>query len=152
MSPCPRCARPGRAISPATLLAQAPPRSADDAAGWSACQTPTCPAGYFRGADVIDAVALAARPFHKGESPDRLVCFCFQRSAAQVRADPTIRDAIRAACRDGQPACETQNPAGRCCLGDVGRVLGAPAPSMRSGCCDASANGTHARHGSSSQP
>lgn len=63
------------------------------------------------------------------EPMDRIVCFCFGHTAAQLlaatRADGTnrIEEEIREACRHGLDRCATTNPEGRCCLGNVRRLL-----------------------------
>jgi hypothetical protein len=57
------------------------------------------------------------------------VCYCFGFTAAQIVQDviaegrSTIRTYIESQVRAGQCRCETTNPAGRCCLGNVQRAI-----------------------------
>jgi hypothetical protein len=50
---------------------------------------------------------------------DVLLCYCFGVSRADAACDPALRDFVVAATRDGQCACDTRNPSGRCCLKDL---------------------------------
>jgi hypothetical protein len=57
------------------------------------------------------------------------VCYCFGFTARQIAEDltangrSTIRPYIENQVRAGRCRCETTNPAGRCCLGNVSRVI-----------------------------
>jgi len=60
---------------------------------------------------------------------DRLVCYCFGWSEAELLAEAAvpkpsaIQASILKACRAGDADCERKNPSGGCCLGEVARVL-----------------------------
>lgn len=132
MNLCPRCEAKGRAIDPVTLEAQVgPDRFAllADHDGWRLCTSEGCEVVYFRGDETVVLGQTRAVPFHKSEDPQRLVCFCFEHSVAQLEADvaangtSTIQASIKAACKAGQDDCERKNPQGRCCLGNVGKVV-----------------------------
>lgn len=93
------------------------------------CRTSTCTVVYFQSGESLGLSDVQAVPFHKGKSPERLVCFCFQHSVVAVEEDvgaggvSAIEESIRAACRDGLDDCERKNPRGRCCLGNVRAVV-----------------------------
>lgn len=124
---CPKCEKKGRSIDPVTVQAQVvEEHQIDDFDGWRMCTSEHCNVIYFRDGDVVMMGDTRAVPFHKGTDPDRLVCFCFQHAVADLQADPTIRDAIAAACKAGEDDCPRKNPQGRCCLGNVGAVLKTP--------------------------
>ena len=132
MNLCPRCEAKGRAIEPVTLEAQVlPDRLAllADLDGWRLCTSGDCEVVYFRGDTGVVLRETRAVPFHKNEDPQRLVCFCFEHSVAELEADvaangtSTIQASIKAACKEGQDDCERKNPQGRCCLGNVGKVV-----------------------------
>ncbi|MEZ4266634.1 MAG: cation transporter [Myxococcota bacterium] len=84
---------------------------------------------YFHGADLVRLDDALAVPFHKSADPQRLVCFCFDHSVADLEADArahgtsTIQASIAAACKAELDDCERKNPQGRCCLGNVGGVV-----------------------------
>jgi hypothetical protein len=58
-----------------------------------------------------------------------MVCYCFSFTARQIADDlamhgrSTVREYIRGQVRAGCCRCETTNPSGHCCLGDVGQVI-----------------------------
>lgn len=159
MTDCPRCGTKGRTIKPATLAAQVlHDRLAHIAEhdGWRICSSDSCEVVYFSDRQVVVLGETGAVPFHKSGDPDRLVCFCFRHSAADLEADiaehgtSTIRASIKAECKAGRDDCEKQNPQGRCCLGNVGQILkGVAVPRDTSeaaadeeGCCGPAASET----------
>ncbi len=86
--------------------------------------------GYFASDDhVITLAEMRTTPFPKSDASERQVCFCFHHTAAAVLADVTpdgvsnIRAAIVDACGRGLDECERKNPEGRCCLGNIARLL-----------------------------
>ncbi len=133
MSLCPQCGAKGRSIGPVTLRAQVlPERLAElrDQESWRLCTSGDCEVVYFHDAEeVVFLSEIRTVPFHKSEDADRLVCFCFGHSVADLEADlaangtSTIQAAIKAACKEGRDDCERKNPQGRCCLGNVGQIL-----------------------------
>jgi copper chaperone CopZ len=132
MSRCPRCQAEGRTIGPVTLEAQVVPHRLAHLTqhdGWGLCTSESCDVVYFRDEQVVVAGETRAVPLHKSGGADRLVCFCFEHSVADLEADiaangqSTIQAAIKAECRAGREDCERKNPQGRCCLGNVGQVV-----------------------------
>ena len=132
MNLCPRCETKGRAVDPVTLEAQVLPERLTRLPaheGWRLCTSDGCGVVYFRGDEVIVLGETRAVPFHKSGAADRLVCFCFEHSVADLEADiaangqSTIQASIKAECRAGHDDCERKNPQGRCCLGNVGQVV-----------------------------
>jgi copper chaperone CopZ len=105
------------------------------------CSGPECSVVYFNDEAQIPLSEVSTAPFHKSDSPQRLVCFCFQHSVRAVQRDlaehgeSTIRASIQRRCRAGEDECKTKNPQGRCCLGNVGSVIKAP-DSTDDSCCD----------------
>lgn len=98
--------------------------------GWQICLGGAdCRVGYFRDADVVLLEQMRVTPFHKARGPERTVCFCFGHSEGDIRDDvrrngrSTIRESIADACRHGRDDCERSNPEGRCCLGNVARMI-----------------------------
>jgi len=137
MNHCPRCETKGPAIECVTIEAQVIPDRLDrivEREGWRLCNSETCDVVYFRGLDVVALGETRGMPFHKSGDPARLVCFCFAHSVAEVEADvaangtSTVQASIKAECKAGRDECATKNPQGRCCLGNVGRVVKGAAP------------------------
>lgn len=103
------------------------------------CDVPTCSVVYVGGdGTLIDKAHVRIRVGVKETEEPIPVCYCFELTAAQIAEDvrehgrSTIRDYIQEQVRAGRCRCEMTNPSGRCCLGNVGRVLSSvtePAPS-----------------------
>ena len=128
---CPACGEKGQAVEKPTLEHMLKPGVADTLAGdFAFCKTPTCDVVYFanngvtfRKPDVRVRVGIK-------ETEDPVpVCYCFDYTRARIfdeiqatgesTALPFITDKVKAgACR-----CETENPSGRCCLGDVKKTV-----------------------------
>lgn len=154
MTECPKCERRGRSVSATTVRHQLTSPSIDDYEGFALCRSESCPVVYYRGEQVYEVGTTVARPFHKSQDPDRLVCFCFDHTVRAVQDDvrkhgtSRIQTEIRDACGQGLDECERKNPQGRCCLGDVGsvvRLVGErsdkpdPASVQPDGCCSSPA-------------
>ncbi|MGB1015431.1 MAG: hypothetical protein ACPG4T_14945, partial [Nannocystaceae bacterium] len=144
MNLCPRCESNGRSIKPVTLQAQVVPARLDQLAehnGWRLCTSESCEVVYFRDDQVVVLGETRGVPFHKSEDPERLVCFCFEHSVADIKVDvaeneaSTIQASIKAECKAGRDDCERKNPQGRCCLGNVGQAVKRAAPDDGAGCC-----------------
>lgn len=107
-----------------TLLTELPETS------FGFCEAARCPVVYV-GADgtLIDKAHVRTRVGVKETEEPILVCYCFEFTAAQIAEDvrehglSTIRDYIQAQVRAGRCRCEMTNPSGRCCLGNLGRIL-----------------------------
>ena len=131
-TPAPRCSislTPTHSVSLLTvehhaLLAPLPETS------FGFCDVPTCDVVYV-GADgmLIRKGQLRTRVGVKETEEPVPVCYCFDFTAGQIAADlhqhgrSTIRQYIQEQVRAGRCRCDMANPSGRCCLGNVGRVI-----------------------------
>jgi hypothetical protein len=115
MTPCPRCEAKGRAIESVTLEAQVVPDRLAQLAeheGWRLCTSDSCEVVYFRDNEVVVLGETRGVPFHKSEDPQRLVCFCFGHSVAELEADvaanrtSTIQSSIKDECKAGRDDCQ----------------------------------------------
>lgn len=95
------------------------------------CATRTCDVVYFsEDGTLVAKDAVRVPVFEKATGSARPVCYCFGHSVGDVLAasrpdgSNAIVEAIRDACRRGEDRCEKTNPRGRCCLGNIGAVLG----------------------------
>ena len=131
---CPRCHQAGRAVSAVTieamLIVEAKARLTRTD-GFHFCATPECDVAYFHPAPggVFLQRDVRVPVFQKSANPDRLVCYCFGRTVAEIQAEVRakgsswIREDIKTKCAQGLDACERNNPQGSCCLGNVQRVI-----------------------------
>jgi len=94
------------------------------------CDSPGCDVVYV-GADgtLIRTDQLRTRVGVKETDDPIPVCYCFSFTARQIAEDvmandhSTIRSYIEEQVRAGHCRCDATNPAGRCCLGNVSRVI-----------------------------
>ncbi len=148
---CPRCGQAGRSVSATTLKSLLRPETRlrlRSLAGFQFCATPKCEVAYFgpTARDSVLAAEVRVPIFQKGTAAERLVCYCFQHTVAEiqqeVRAAGTSRIAtgIKTKCAQGLDDCEHTNPQGSCCLGNVRRVIREaggtnPSPTSDTGGC-----------------
>ncbi len=130
--PCPHCQQTGRRVAQETVQAQlAISLHALIDAPYHFCATPDCSVVYFSadGAAHITETELRERVFQKHAEDDAtLVCYCFRHTIGALRggdiaAQTTILQNITLGTELGRCACTIRNPQGRCCLGNVQRLL-----------------------------
>lgn len=149
---CPRCHQAGRAVSAVTiktmLVVEAKARLTRGE-GFHFCATPECDVVYFRSAsgEVVLQRDVRVPIFQKSQDPNRLVCYCFGHTVAEIQAEvrvkgsSRIREDIKTKCAKGLDACERNNPQGSCCLANIQRVVretgagNVPPDAGGSGCC-----------------
>ena len=128
MNGCPRCRKTGRPVGDGTVAALLHEPAAGRLLGVDRrfCRTPSCEVVYY-GADGRLALKTDARVrvgIKETDDPIPL-CYCFDVSRedvwneiAQVGAS-TIAERIATEVRACRCACETKNPSGACCLGEI---------------------------------
>jgi hypothetical protein len=131
-TPCASCGAVGRAVSDQTIEAILTPPQAVWLQGVVRrfCGTPSCEVVYY-GDDgrVVTKNELPIRVGVKENEDPIPLCYCFGFSVADVRREiaetgrSTLAARITAGVRAGNCACETRNPSGRCCLGEVNRTV-----------------------------
>lgn len=132
MSECPSCGAIGRMVSDETIRAILTPEQALPllATGRRFCSTPSCEVVYY---------ADSGRVVTKGEVPVRVgikeredpvpLCYYVDFSVADVRRDLaetgrcTIPARVEPEVRSRRCSCNTRDPSGACCLGEVNRVV-----------------------------
>lgn len=95
------------------------------------CATASCPVVYFgRSPDSrFTRDDLTVRVGIKETEDPIPVCYCFDHTRASVREEldrtgtSTVVERIRAGIQAGNCRCESKNPSGHCCLGEVTRVV-----------------------------
>ena len=89
------------------------------------CQDKECDVVYFGVGGEIRKNQLLVDVWQKEESGEIPVCYCFDYSATDIMEDvrrnspPTIPMIIRDKIKEGLCSCDTKNPQGTCCLGNV---------------------------------
>lgn len=93
------------------------------------CLDPECDVVYFgRNGIVITGDALHVEPGFKAGQKNPTVCYCFNVRESDLCGDcPEQRNAvlqmIQDRIREQSCACEVRNPTGKCCLGEVKRLV-----------------------------
>lgn len=127
---CPGCGGHGRQVALITVQAQVTVSLRELAAvPYQLCINPTCAVVYYTvGAPPVMRAQIREQFFPKEITPDVLVCHCFRHNLGAIqRSDSAGRSAILTdilvGTQQGQCACTLRNPQGRCCLGDVRRLM-----------------------------
>ncbi len=126
---CPECQKKGKKVQLITLRSLLRPERRGELkeAQYFYCPTRDCDVVYFS--------SLKDAPFHKRDVTVRVgaketvdpipVCYCFGHTEGSIREEieatgkSSVEEKVRAEIKAGNCACETTNPAGACCLGDV---------------------------------
>jgi hypothetical protein len=96
------------------------------------CNSADCDVIYFPSnpsAPLFRRADLLVRVGSKETEDPIPVCYCFgftrQDIWDEIRQEgkSTIAEQIKAEVKAGNCACEVKNPSGRCCLGDIARVV-----------------------------
>ncbi len=150
---CPSCQSKGKRVGPLTLNSllksvateslgkkSESPEGCDTAAGcqtisagtgWRFCNSQGCDVVYF--SEECDATfkqsQLRVEVGVKETTGERPLCYCFGHSVAslkdelQAKGHSDALEDVRQKMKDPGCRCETENPSGSCCLGDVGRGI-----------------------------
>jgi hypothetical protein len=96
------------------------------------CAAPDCEVVYFpldAQGPVFRRGDLLVRVGAKAEADPIQICYCFGFTRKDIENEiaetgrSTVADRITAEVKAGNCACEVKNPSGKCCLGDVTRVV-----------------------------
>ncbi len=127
---CSSCGAEGRSVGIETVRAivKDDVEIADET--YRFCTTTDCPVVYFgsNGA-LIEKSGVRVRVGIKETEEPIPVCYCFGFTQHDILDDvkttgsATILDKIKVEVKAGNCACETNNPSGSCCLGEVSRIV-----------------------------
>jgi len=125
---------PGAAVEVRTLLHQLRPDRAErlGRSEYRFCEAPDCDTVYFStdGVLTFGAADLRGRVGLKMlGSASAPVCYCFGFTAGNLATElgasgsAEVPRRIRALVKARMCACEVRNPSGRCCLGEIARIV-----------------------------
>ncbi len=128
---CVGCNGKGKAVSRKTVILMLKPDSLERAmsGSYSFCQSPDCPVVYFEetGARHFTVDDLRIRVGLKVKDDPIPLCYCFGFDESHIREEiaqtghTSVPARIARLIREGLCACDTRNPAGVCCLGEVNK-------------------------------
>lgn len=117
---CSACGQTALPVSRQTMLHQVqyPDNMSMLEGDYAFCANRDCNSGYFSASNMIPKISL--RAFQSNQ--DVMLCHCFDvsesdyRTALQHGSSEAIKAFVVQQTKDKLCACESRNPAGRCCL------------------------------------
>lgn len=129
---CTNCEGQSRPVSRKTVLLMLKPHLLEEAmtGTYGFCSTRDCPVVYFeeRGVHRFTTEDLRVPVGVKATEDPIPLCYCFGFDESHIREEisqtgnTTIPERISRLIREGLCACESRNPAGVCCLGEVNKA------------------------------
>lgn len=131
---CPSCSGRAVRVQPETVRALVRAERTDQVAeeSYLYCPSPTCDVVYSSprsSASTFLRSDFRVRVGEKESTPPNTICYCFDWTLADIRADverngkTSIPDRIKDHIQRGFCRCETMNPRGTCCLGAVHQAV-----------------------------
>ncbi len=129
---CPKTKTPGKPVKTVTVesLAREEVRGAVEGRQWVFCPEPDCDVVYFAGdGTTLLKDDVAVRVGVKETDAPHPVCYCFGHSAESIRdevlrtGESAVVESVTAKVKAGECSCETMNPKGSCCLGDLRKAV-----------------------------
>ena len=130
---CRECSRQGTPVSRKTVLLMLKPHLLKQASTgkYRFCGAPDCSTVYFEenGHRAFTTDDLRVLVGVKAKTDPIPVCYCFGFDESHLRGEigstgrTTIPEEISSLIREGLCACDTRNPSGNCCLGEVNRTV-----------------------------
>ncbi len=129
---CPKCTTTGKKVGLRTVRTLVRTDAEDlvrQDSSYAICHNGECRVVYFEaGGSTLTEAALTTRVGFKQGSAPHPICYCFGLTEESI-ADEVHRTGasgasamIAAEVKAGRCECETKNPTGKCCLGDIRRV------------------------------
>jgi copper chaperone CopZ len=131
---CPTCSIKARNVAPLTVRSLVKPELADTVKeeAYRFCASPTCDVVYFSQAEPDHRFLrsdLRVRVGQKATEPPIQVCYCFDWTTDDIEREfrltrtTSIPDRIKEKTQQALCHCETMNPQGSCCLGNVNKAV-----------------------------
>lgn len=125
---CHTCGQKGKSVSAETINALVKPELAPEGGftdGHYCFNIEDSTIYFFSDGYSVRKEDLTIRVGFKETDAPQMVCYCFEHTKDAIQADfqaygeSRIEAAIRAEVNSGSCSCESKNPKGKCCLGDV---------------------------------
>jgi len=134
ISICKKCGNKGKSVKRITLenlVKESKLKDIKDLDGFYFCETPSCKVVYFNNKQEVylQKEDIKVRVGIKEKEGPIPVCYCFgwtqERIFNQIKQKgyTTALQEINAKVKAGECACEIKNPSGRCCPGEVSKVV-----------------------------
>ena len=125
---CPSCGEMAKGVLPKTVQALVT-KELENYEGFFYCTTPSCATVYFKEDTLLTQKNVKVIVGLKEGAKPAMVCYCFEwtkeKIEAQLKETGTCNalEDIKNKMDTIGCSCETMNPSGGCCLGDVGKVI-----------------------------
>lgn len=130
---CIRAGHPSRSVSRRTLLLMLKPESFGrvGTGEYRFCAEPLCRVVYFTDGDAAEFTTddVRVRVGIKERADPIPLCYCFGFDEAGAREEiaaagrSTLPTRITSLVKQSMCACETRNPSGACCLGEINKIV-----------------------------
>jgi copper chaperone CopZ len=131
---CPGCSTKARRVAALTVRSLVKPELVDRVHNepYRFCASPTCDVVYFNEADPANRFLRSDVRVCVGQKETTTpfpICYCFDWTTEDVEREfrltgtTTIPDRIKQKIQQGFCRCETMNPQGTCCLGNVNQAV-----------------------------
>jgi copper chaperone CopZ len=131
---CPACSSKGRKVAPLTVRALVKPERAGEVRDetYRFCESPACDVVYFsepHPEQRFHRADVRVRVGQKETAAPIQVCYCFDWTSDDLERElrltggTTIPERIKRMVQQGYCQCETMNPQGSCCLGNVNKAV-----------------------------
>ena len=131
---CPVCGKKGKKVGIETVKAMLAITLHEirPASNYLFCRTKDCSVVYFAddGQQTFAEEQLREKVYQKHlDEEEVFVCYCFRHTPGSIRAElletgqSTVVETVTAGTKTHQCACDTRNPQGSCCLGNVSAAV-----------------------------
>lgn len=131
---CPACSTKGKKVAPLTVRALVKSELTSQVRDetYRFCESPTCDVVYFNEQHPEQRFYRAdirVRVGQKETAPPIQVCYCFDWTTDDIERElrltggTAIPERIKRMVQQGYCQCETMNPQGNCCLGNVNKAV-----------------------------
>lgn len=129
---CPKCNEKAKAVLAKTvehLITDEAKERLSCFDGFYFCKTPSCEVVYFRDFEKLTQQEMRVVVGCKDGASPATLCYCFDWTKEKIRAqlqasgETNALEDIKAKMQNPGCSCETLNPSGECCLGDVSKAI-----------------------------
>jgi len=129
---CPGTKTPGKKVKTVTVesLAREDVPPLGEGREWMFCDERDCDVVYFASdGPTLRKSDISVRVGAKESEPPHAVCYCFGHTEESIRDEllrcgtTSVVESVTAKVRAGECSCETKNPKGSCCIGDLKKAV-----------------------------
>ncbi len=129
---CPKCQQKAKGVPAITLehlLTQKAKEELKEFEGFYFCKTASCEVVYFKEHSILKEADISVGVGLKEGVKPATLCYCFGWTKEMIEAELKAKGSsdaledIKTKMKNPGCSCETLNPSGSCCLGDVSQAI-----------------------------